>query len=162
MTGGPLTIVFRPITGPLAFADRLPVTWTNRSSCVPGTRPSPAASACWASGAPGKPGTIAITGEEMKAQQLIETLESRTLLSASMVNGSVNVRGSDGSDLIVVYVESDGKTLSVLVANDAGAQVHSFARSAVKHLHLDGGAGNDVIVLDEAMGALPRAKLFGG
>jgi hypothetical protein len=90
----------------------------------------------------------------------IEPLEMRQLLSAAAVGPAGALRVSGDPDIgtqIVVGLSADRK--SILVTFDAGS-AQSFPASSVKKLQIDGGAGDDVIRIDESFAPFGRDVLI--
>ena len=69
----------------------------------------------------------------------LETLESRTLLSAEMASGVLSLTGTAGAD--VVELSRDGETISA-VLND---ETHSFAAGDIHEIRIDVADGDDVV-----------------
>ncbi len=70
----------------------------------------------------------------------VQPLESRRLLSATLVGHTVRVIGTTGADTVYLYNMSDQ-----LVVDFNGTQT-AFDRATFKHIVVDTGAGNDTIV----------------
>ena len=83
-----------------------------------------------------------------------EELESRTLLSAALDGRILEISGTDGNDTIIVGL--DGTNLTV---NENGA-VSTFAVADVKRIEINGGNGNDILTVNEAVNIM--AVLKGG
>ncbi|MGA2498982.1 MAG: calcium-binding protein [Tepidisphaeraceae bacterium] len=77
--------------------------------------------------------------EPAREMALIEPLEVRCLLSASLANGWLTVQGTSGNDTIIVGL--DGSNLTVNV----GGSVSSFPLAQVQMAIIYGGDGNDNI-----------------
>jgi len=88
------------------------------------------------------------------ASAFFETLESRQLMSAVLVNGTLTVRGTWRGDDIFVSTDSGGRIL----VNDNGI-VRRFTGSSVRRISVTGGLGDDDIEVSQRIG-LP-ASIFG-
>ncbi|HEV8290597.1 MAG TPA: hypothetical protein VGP94_01680, partial [Tepidisphaeraceae bacterium] len=84
----------------------------------------------------------------------IEELEARQLLAATLSGGVLTVAGGSGADNIRVNVAG-----SKIVVHLNRSTARNFARSAVKQLIVNGGAGNDKI---NVTGPIPNVVLNGG
>src|SRR5262249_53676428 len=95
-----------------------------------------------------------------RARLALEALDSRVLLSVtssfSAATGVLTVAGDDLDNTIVVSRDTAGDIL-VNGAPGAGVTIANTTR-----ILLNGGAGNDVLTLDETNGALPLATVDGG
>lgn len=95
---------------------------------------------------------------------LLEHMEERRLLSAdaavTLEEGTLNVRGTNGDDAIVVSLDAaDATKLSVTVNGVS----HSFNLADILQVKMIGKRGNDSLVMDETVGAiLLPAHLVGG
>lgn len=78
----------------------------------------------------------------MKAKFNIENLESRKLLSAAIMETTLLIGATEGSDEVVVTVEGETATVQV---ND---EVSTFGTSEFSSIDLRTGSGDDVIRLD--------------
>src|SRR5262245_61140008 len=85
----------------------------------------------------------------------LDDLERRRLLSASIVNGILEVEGTTGNDTITVGVQNDGQ-LAVVV----NADTSTFDPGEIDAIRIKGLAGNDSIRPSKAL-AIPMS-LFGG
>ncbi|HEV8292020.1 MAG TPA: hypothetical protein VGP94_08850, partial [Tepidisphaeraceae bacterium] len=86
-------------------------------------------------------------------------LESRTLLSASLDNGTLNVVGSDAADTIWLRPAKSIDLLKVIV-ND---QISFFKMADVSAIHIDAGAGNDSLLISEIRAVVDApATILGG
>jgi Ca2+-binding RTX toxin-like protein len=102
--------------------------------------------------------------------QMIEALESRTLMSASpaalpsveMVGKVLRVSGTAESDMIGVGVAEDGLSVFVQVSNNNGMATRTFPRASVGTVVIEGGAGDDMLIIEEAFGRFVPALLIGG
>jgi hypothetical protein len=95
-----------------------------------------------------------------RARLALEALDSRVLLSVtssfSAASGVLTVAGYDLDNTIVVSRDAAG---AILVN---GAPVAGVTVANTSRILLNGGAGNDVLTLDETNGGLPLATLDGG
>jgi hypothetical protein len=85
-------------------------------------------------------------------RELIQSLESRQLLSAALDAGVLTVTGTSKRDNIVVSLSKDGTTIDVSERSGSRfkkgkATVTSFAAGDVTKVVVDAGAGNDRVVL---------------
>src|SRR5215210_5657884 len=79
------------------------------------------------------------------APSLIEQLESRTLLSASLVSGVLKITGTTGDDTITVGLNGAKTKITV---QQSGAATKSFTRSAVKSVSILAGNGADNVTIN--------------
>jgi Ca2+-binding RTX toxin-like protein len=105
----------------------------------------------------------------MAVRNLIESLESRTLLSAgadvpsvALDGGLLRVTGSAGADVIVVGYADDGRSVDILMVNDRGMMSQRFPAGHLKHAMISTGGGDDIVVVDESARAFVRSKIDGG
>src|SRR5436309_3992868 len=98
-------------------------------------------------------------------EQLIEAMESRRLFAASLsLDGTVlSVTGTDGSDSIFVMEDAQANVPTFEVVqqiNGVGIQLGSITDSMLTRIVLDGGRGDDFLVLQtsNAIGG----DVFGG
>jgi Ca2+-binding RTX toxin-like protein len=77
---------------------------------------------------------------------MIELLESRTLLSATLDAGVLTIEGTSGNDTIQVSVLGTSYLVQV-----SGQASQTFTIAAVKSLVVDAGKGNDVVMLSSAI-----------
>src|SRR4051794_13609886 len=91
---------------------------------------------------------------------LLESLEQRSLLSATLQGTELHVTGSSKSDLITVYYDAKDKSKLDVKIRTAVTQ---FNASDVASLRIEGLAGDDRILINGANGAvnLP-SKIYGG
>ena len=82
----------------------------------------------------------------------VETLESRTLLTASLGRGILAIRGTAASDVIEVRRSADDANILQVVEN--GTVTFSRAVSAVKQIRIDAGDGNDEVSVNQENGAI--------
>jgi hypothetical protein len=76
------------------------------------------------------------------ALDMVEELESRTLLAASLSGGVLTVNGTAAADQILVrFAPHDGAHIQVVINNST----RSFTKTAVKQVVVNGGNGNDMI-----------------
>src|SRR5438128_2016329 len=75
-------------------------------------------------------------------QPLLQSLEPRRLLSASLSGGQLNIDGTGRSDDITVDIDSSG-----LISVNINGSVSSFDQSAVDSIRVRGLSGNDYISL---------------
>jgi len=85
---------------------------------------------------------------------LIEQLEARQMLAATLSGGVLTVNGGSGADNIGVTLSGNN-----IVVHLNRSRAKNFARSAVKQLIVNGGAGNDKI---NVTGPIPNVVLNGG
>src|SRR5437763_1608499 len=94
---------------------------------------------------------IMSTPQPTRQLPIMDTLEQRRMLSATLVKGVLTVTGTDGDDTITVMHDvPKGKNVSVNVNGD----VSLFKARAVKRIIVDGGAGNDTITISDANGVV--------
>lgn len=79
------------------------------------------------------------------SKQLIESLEERRLLSASLLHGVLTVTGTAGNDVISLSKNSTSFVSKV------GNEVKSFKLSAVTKFVVNAGAGNDTVSVSSAI-----------
>src|SRR5947199_5741807 len=90
---------------------------------------------------------------------ILEPLESRTLLSVSVDNGTLNIVGTDAADNIRMRVARDKSLLKVWV-ND---QVSLFPKADVTAINVDAGAGDDIVMISQIGGLIEiPATILGG
>ena len=89
---------------------------------------------------------------------VLEGLEGRTLLAASLDGGILTVAGTDGADSITVGLNSAGTRYSVNINGDA----QTFNVSAVNKLVINAGAGNDKVQFNERNGRLTVSPTIDG
>jgi uncharacterized secreted protein with C-terminal beta-propeller domain len=82
----------------------------------------------------------------------VETLEARTLLTATLGRGILAIRGTAASDVIEVRRSADDANILQVVEN--GTVTFSRAISAIRHIRIDGGAGNDEISVNQENGVI--------
>lgn len=82
----------------------------------------------------------------------VETLEARTLLTATLGRGILAIRGTAASDVIEVRRSADDANVLQVVEN--GTVTFSRAISAVRQIRIDGGAGNDEISVNQENGVI--------
>lgn len=95
---------------------------------------------------------------------LIQQLEDRRMLSATVSGGVLTVEGTSGNDQITVSLSSDGTTLTVSEAKarrfgrsgKATTTTFTLADTPVNSIVVNAGAGNDTVNL---RGATRRAEL---
>jgi Ca2+-binding RTX toxin-like protein len=90
----------------------------------------------------------------------IEALESRTLLTAIIINGILTITGTKNAD---VYVLSQDKSNVYVSENGVGPT--PFAAAQVKSIQIDLGSGNDQVSMQKKNGTQAvriRALLIGG
>jgi uncharacterized secreted protein with C-terminal beta-propeller domain len=91
----------------------------------------------------------------------VETLETRTLLTASLGRGILAIRGTAANDVIEVRRSADDANVLQVVEN--GTVTFSRAISAVRQIRIDAGAGNDEISVNQEYGAITiPASIKGG
>ena len=90
---------------------------------------------------------------------VLEPLESRTLLSVSVGNGTLNIVGTDAADSIRVRVAKDHSLLQVKI----NGQVNLVHKADVTAINIDAGAGDDIVMISESGGPLQiPATILGG
>lgn len=93
----------------------------------------------------------------------VESLESRTLLSATLSGGTLLIDGTRRSDSIEIYTGADPTNRIVVVVNGVG---DTFRASAVKNIVVNAGLGDDQINTGALPGQAVRvskpATLLGG
>ena len=72
---------------------------------------------------------------------MLQRLETRRLLAASIDSGTLNVTGTSGNDTILLVPVGDGS--QVLVTVNGSSQ--QFARSSISKINISGLEGNDYI-----------------
>ena len=83
---------------------------------------------------------------------MIDTLESRKLLAATLADGVLTVEGTARNDVIHVSLSSDGETITVRESSGGrfrrGEPTETeFAAADVESIVVNAGAGNDTITL---------------
>ena len=103
------------------------------------------------------------------ASHLIEQLESRRLMSAAPHAGAaavigkvLAVSGTADADVIVVGLNVDRKTVSVQMTNGSGTSTRTFPKASFSNAVILGGAGDDVLIVDEAFGRFVPTLMIGG
>jgi Ca2+-binding RTX toxin-like protein len=91
---------------------------------------------------------------------MIEGLEERKHLSATLKGGLLTVEGTKGNDVINV-VRDKKKTQNVLVQINKKRTL-AFKLRKINSILVNSGSGNDTVTLNEKRGALARATLNGG
>src|SRR5215204_3804488 len=76
---------------------------------------------------------------------VLEPLESRTLLSVSVDNGTLNITGTDAADYIQVRPAKDRALLKVIV----NREISFFNKADVGAIHVDAGVGGDTVLFFE-------------
>ena len=98
--------------------------------------------------------------------RMIESLEGRKLLSVSMIDGVVNVTGTDGVDHVQIFATHAGAEPMLTVQLWSGGQgtVSNFRLADVTGVSVDGLAGNDRLFVDHSYdaGLAVPVTLFGG
>ena len=102
-------------------------------------------------------------GLRKSALPLIEPLEDRRLLSASVTlgsSGTLTITGTDSADKIRISLESTDTTKLDVIVNGATS---TFALSSVKAVSVNAGAGNDDVEVIELNGPvnIPMTMLGG-
>jgi uncharacterized secreted protein with C-terminal beta-propeller domain len=82
----------------------------------------------------------------------VETLETRTLLTASLGRGILVIRGTAASDVIEVRRSADDANILQVVEN--GTVTFSRAISAIRQIKIDAGNGHDEISVNQENGAI--------
>src|SRR4051794_41008981 len=90
----------------------------------------------------------------------VETLEQRSLLSASLHGSELQVSGTSKPDLITVYYDAkDSSKLDVKIRTT----VTQFNAADVTTLRIDGLGGDDRILINSAHGQVKLAtRIYGG
>jgi Ca2+-binding RTX toxin-like protein len=89
-----------------------------------------------------------------------ESLEKRVLLSASIVSGILEARGTNANDTIVLDRNPVDNTKLRITINGHAA---SFAAASVTSVKLSGRGGEDDITVDESNGLIGKpVKAYGG
>jgi hypothetical protein len=84
-------------------------------------------------------------------QTLLETLERRQMLSIAVSSGIVEVKGSAAYDHVLIsVVPTNHKQIRVNLNGIAQA----FAKTSLKGIKIDTGAGRDTIIVDQSNGAV--------
>jgi len=81
---------------------------------------------------------------EKNQTSVVESLEQRTLLSASLVKGILSVTGTAGNDAIVLH-----RTRTAIVV-DINGSAKSFKAKAVKSIRVLAGNGDDQVNVDQS------------
>ena len=90
---------------------------------------------------------------------VLEPLESRTLLSVSLDNGTLSIVGTDAADYITVRLARDKSQLKV----GMNGQITFFNKADVTAINIDAGAGNDNVLIYETGGTIEApATILGG
>jgi subtilase family serine protease len=90
----------------------------------------------------------------------MESLEERCLLSATLINGQLNITGTSGPDKIVVKL-TGASASNIRVRGLGGGLV--FPVAEVQQININGEAGNDSITLSDVNGVIPvPARIIGG
>ncbi len=89
----------------------------------------------------------------------MNALESRLLLSASLVKGTLTVTGTSGNDTITVLRAAPR---SKLLAVNVNGQVSVFKAADVKHLVMIGGAGDDQLFIYDVNGTVGGTHVENG
>src|SRR3954470_10949334 len=99
-------------------------------------------------------------------ERMIESLEDRRLLSATLTNGVLDVEGTKSNDNITVSLSSDGSTITVSESKarrghkSSAATTTTFAAADVTSVVVNAGKGNDNVLLKGSL-ATP-ATINGG
>ena len=102
--------------------------------------------------------THALSLLSSSTRPVLEGLEGRRLLAASLDGGVLTVAGTDGADSITVGLNSAGTRYSVNINGDA----QTFNVSAVDKLVINAGAGNDKVQFNERNGRLTVSPTIDG
>ena len=82
----------------------------------------------------------------------LESLESRTMLTATIVRGILAIRGTAASDVIEVRrAESDTNMLEVV---ENGTVTFSRQLSSIRQIRIDAGGGDDEVAVNQANGVI--------
>src|SRR6266498_2453713 len=93
---------------------------------------------------------------------LVETLESRTLLSAILsAKGTLVADGTSGNDVIVISRDPRRTSKILVKINGVGVK---FPSDSVKRIQMTGQGGADRLTLDDSLGIISArgATLLGG
>lgn len=90
----------------------------------------------------------------------VERLESRALLTATIVRGILEIRGTAGHDAIEVRRSAEDSAVLQVIEN--GAATRSFAAAAVRQIRIDGGDGNDEITVNQESGSVVMPVVMRG
>jgi len=82
----------------------------------------------------------------------VERLESRALLTATISRGTLSIRGTAADDVIEVRRSADAANVLQVVEN--GRVTFSGSAWAVRQIWIDGGNGNDEIIVNQANGVI--------
>ena len=102
--------------------------------------------------------THALSLLSSSTRPVLEGLEGRRLLAASLDGGVLTVAGTAEADSITVGLNSAGTNYSVNINGDS----QSFSVSAVEKLVINAGAGNDKIQFNERNGRLTVSPTIDG
>ena len=90
----------------------------------------------------------------------LESLEPRSLLSASLRGGVLTINGGSGNDQIVLSLNVPDANRLVVTEN---GRARSFDLAAITSIKANGGRGNDLIELDQGNGSIQiPTTLIGG
>jgi hypothetical protein len=95
----------------------------------------------------------------LSTRPLLEALEQRRLLSASLDNGVLTISGTDAADDIEIHLQIDDP--GTLVVEEGDVQ-QTFALADVTKIVADGGAGDDRIRIDDRFGTIAVPVQFSG
>jgi Ca2+-binding RTX toxin-like protein len=103
------------------------------------------------------------------SRHLIEQLESRTLMSAapalpsaSLTGKVLTISGTSGSDMITVGLGADLKNVVVQMCNENGSSTRTFSKASFSTAVIEGGAGDDMLIVNEDFGAFVPTLMIGG
>src|SRR5688572_26019491 len=77
------------------------------------------------------------------ARPVLQALESRRMLSASVVDGALVIEGTRRGDAINVFAADSGTTVRVHV----NGEQHTFVRSSFDRIRVKAGRGDDSVVI---------------
>lgn len=93
------------------------------------------------------------------ALPVMESLEERQLLSATLHHGNLVVRGTQGDDTILIAPARNSPRFEVTI----NGKRSSFARAGVRKLTVLGGRGDDIITIAKrGLRKMPAIKAYGG
>jgi len=99
------------------------------------------------------------TGMQMGQSGVCENLESRRLLSASLVSGVLTVKGASSDDSIIVSLKSGDVTKLEVSVNSVTSD---FVLSSITKVVVYGGDGADLIRISNVFGTVPLGMVFKG
>jgi Ca2+-binding RTX toxin-like protein len=89
----------------------------------------------------------------------LEPLESRTLLSVSLENGTLSIVGTSAADSICIRPAKSPGSIKVRI----NGEVSFFNKADITGIHVDAGAGNDTVLISEIGATIEiPATILGG